>query len=193
MNHAIEFYRDTYVIQGTKFNGNEKISKKPKNKMYIKKKGKTGEAWKKRKEEEEERRKKASPFVKSRGGREREKKILASRDGANLPRPAAVRSLSFPFPLERLSLSLSVHPSSLSLSFGRAHSTRFPFHPTNPFRPISIFTHRFRVCAIGTNDREKVITSRKKPSKSNDRRVGGRRGGDGYTSLSFSLFSLTKG
>lgn len=131
--------------------------------------------------------------MKSRGGREREKKILASRDGANLPRPAAVRSLSFPFPLERLSLSLSVHPSSLSLSFGRAHSTRFPFHPTNPFRPISIFTHRFRVCAIGTNDREKVIASRKKPSKSNDRRVDGRRGGDGYTSLSFSLFSLTKG
>lgn len=75
MNHAIEFYRDTYVIQGTKFNGNEKISKKPKNKMYIKKKkGETGKAWKKRKEEEEERRKKASPFVKSRGGRERKKK-----------------------------------------------------------------------------------------------------------------------
>ena len=77
MNHAIEFYRDTYVIQGTKFNGNEKITKKPKNKMYKKKKGKTGEAWKKRKEEEEERRKKASPFVKSRGGREREKKNIS--------------------------------------------------------------------------------------------------------------------
>lgn len=51
--------------------------------------------------------------MKSRGGREREKKILASRDGANLPRPAAVRSLSFPFPLERLSPSLSLRPSVL--------------------------------------------------------------------------------
>lgn len=48
-------------------------------------------------------------------------------------------------PFVHPSARLSVRPpvSSLSLSFGRG--TRFPFHPTNPFRPISIFTHRFRV------------------------------------------------
>lgn len=52
-----------------------------------------------------------------------------------------------PFPL-RPSICLSVRPLvSVSLSAPRDYPLRF-FVPTNPFRSISIFTHRLRVCAI---------------------------------------------
>lgn len=52
-----------------------------------------------------------------------------------------------PFPL-RPSICLSVRPlASVSLSAPRDYPLRF-FVPTNPFRSISIFTHRLRVCAI---------------------------------------------
>lgn len=74
MNHAIEFYRDTYVIQGTKFNGNEKISKKLKNKMYIKKKKRENGGGLKKTKRGRGRTEKKSVTLREIAGRERERK-----------------------------------------------------------------------------------------------------------------------
>lgn len=93
-------------------------------------------------------------------------------------------------PFVHPSARLSVRPpvSSLSLSFGRG--TRFPFHPTNPFRPISIFTHRFRVWCNRDERPRKGYRVTQKTLEIERSTSGGRGGGGG--DVPFPFLSLSR-